>query len=249
VNHTHIELTYNNQYVFRLHYAAAYGTDERKVLQTFLSTAPQDGHMDTYLAEARWQGDPWGQVGLTGGLYDFVHAAAVGNGVWWAVDWTQGSREMINKYLGPHSNGNGKVAVVGAEWDFSVSRILWFPRSFTGQAPDLRVSLAAMLVRTVATDDSTFKNTDGYFLAAETEYRMTRYFSATFQAYGESRDSSLGRWAVYSANPGIAYHSNWLSTDRIQIIYSRRYYSAAADPNSAQPLDRDMISIGGYITF
>jgi hypothetical protein len=268
VHHAHLGLTYK-QYSFKLHYAADYGTDDRKVLTTFLGTAPHDGRMDTYLGEAHWQGNPWGQVGLTGGLYNFDHAASVGNGVWWAVDWTQGTREMINKYLGPRSNGNGKVAVVGAEYNFSVSSILWHPRSFTGRAPDIRVSVAAMLTRTMASDDGDYKNAMGYFFGLDTEYRMTSKLSVTFQAYGEDRCGNLRvpdgplatststanyvelkqRWSVYSVNPGIALHTDWTSLDRIQLIYSRRFYSAAADSNSAQPFDHHMIALGGYVTF
>ena len=249
VHHAHVGLTFKNQYVFKLHYASDHGTDERKTLKTFLGTAPADGRMDTYLAEARWQSDPWGQAAVTGGLYDFRHAASVGNGVWWAIDWTQGSREMIQKYLGGASDGNGKVAVVGAEYDFSLSRILWAPRSFTGQAPDLRVAIAAMLARTVASDDPSYQGANAYFVGVDTEYRMTSKLSLTFQAYGEDRATNFGRWSVYSANPGIAFHSDWLSLDRIQIIYSRRWYSHAADNNAAQPLDRDTIAFGGYVTF
>jgi hypothetical protein len=173
----------------------------------------------------------------------------VGDGVWWGVDYTQGAKDMINKFLGPQSGGNGTVAAIGGEWDFSVSSILWYPRSFTGQAPDLRVGIAAMLTRTVATDDPNYKNMTGYYTGVETEYRFSSLCSLTFQAYGESRGSYLGEWSVYSLNPGIAFHSDWLSTDRIQLIYGRRFYSHAADPNSAQPLDRNMLALGGYITF
>ena len=268
VHHAHLAVAYK-QYNFKLHYAADYGTDERKYLTTFLGTAPRDGRMDTYLAEAHWQGNVFGQFGVTGGLYNFDHAASVGNSVWWAVDWTQGSREMINKYLGSRSNGNGKVAVVGAEYNFSIAPILWYPRSFNSRAPDIRVSIAAMLTRTVATDDSDYKNQMGYFFGIETEYRMTSKFSVTFQSYGEDRCGNLRvpdgplltatsvpnyielkqRWSVYSLNPGIAYHTDWTSLDRIQLIYSRRFYSVAADPNSAQPLDHHMIALGGYVTF
>jgi hypothetical protein len=249
VNHAHVGVVVDNQWIFKLHYATDHGTDERKYLPTFLGTRPQDGRMDTYIGEARWQGVPWGQVGVSGGVYDFVHAASVSDGVWWGVDFTQGSRDMINKFLGPQSNGNGAVAVIGGEYDFSLSSILWYPRSFTGQAADLRVAIAGMLTRTVATDDPNYKNMTGYYGGVETEYRMTSLFSLTLQNYAESRGSSLGQWSVYSINPGIAFHSDWLSTDRIQLIYGRRFYSHAADPNSAQPLDRNMIALGGYITF
>ena len=153
VHHAHVGVTYKNQYVFKLHYAADYGTDDRTYLNTNLNQTPRDGRFDTYLLETRWQGDPWGQVGLSGGLYNFVHADAVGDGVWWGIDWTQGSREMISKFIGTGSHGSGKVAVVSAEYDFSLARILWAPRNFTGQAPDLRVAIAGLLHFTVETDD------------------------------------------------------------------------------------------------
>ncbi len=248
VHHAHLGLAHK-QYSFKLHYASDYGTDERQYLQTFLNDPPQDGRMDTYLAEAHWQDVPWGQVGVTGGLYDFKHAASVGNGVWWAVDWTQGTREMINKYLGPNSNGNGKVAVVSAEHNFSLASMLWHPKSFNGRAPDIRVAVAGMLTRTLASDDPRYDHAMGYFFGLDTEYRMTANFGATFQTYGERRDSYQGPWSVYSLNPGIAYRSDWTSLDRIQLIYSRRFYSAAADNNEAQPLDHHMIVLGGYVTF
>jgi hypothetical protein len=269
VHHAHVGLVVANQWNFNLHYASDHATDERPydptmpismfptgpnvANLTFLRDPPGDGRMDVYLGEARWQGVPWGQAAVSGGLYNFDYAASVGDGIWWAVDFTQGGREMINKFLGPLSHGNGKVAVLSAEYDFSLSSILWYPRTFTSQAPDLRVGIAAMLTRTLETSDPNYKNASGYYVGFETEYRMTSLFSLTFQTYGETRDSNLGAsaatWSVYSVNPGIAFHTDWLSTDRIQLIYGRRWYSSAADPNSAQPLDRNMIAIGGYITF
>jgi hypothetical protein len=274
VHHAHLGMSYT-QYVLKLHYSAVYGTDDRNYLKTFLTQPPKDGRMDTYLLEARWQKAPWGHVGATAGLYNFDSAASVGNGIWWAIDWTQGSREMINKYLGPNSNGNGKVAVLSFEYNFSVASILWHPRNFNGEAPDIRVSIAGMLTRTLASDDKLYKNATGYFFGLDTEYRMTSLFSLTLQAYGESRVANLyvpqpfdrstkldpntlplpdyttltQRWSVYSLNPGIAYHTKWNSMDRIQLIYSRRFYSAAADTNSAQPYDHHMFVFGGYVTF
>ncbi len=255
VHHAHLGVVLENQYTLKLHYASARGTDERTTPpMNYLGGPPRDGRFDAYLGEARWQANPWGQLGVTGGIYDFKNAASVGDGIWWAVDWTQGAREMINKYLGAQSNGNGRVAVAGAEYNFSVASILWAkarqpPRSFTGQAPDLRVAIAGMLTRTVATDDPSYRGAMGYFFGLDTEYRLTSMFSATFQAYGERRDSNLGPWAVYSVNPGISFRTDWISTDRIQLIYGRRFYSHAADPNSTQPFDRHMIALGGYITF
>jgi hypothetical protein len=250
VHHAHAGLTYKGQYSLKFHYASDYATDDRNHSKTFLNDLPKnDGRMDTYLAELRWVRWPYGQAGLSGGLYNFHNAASVGDGVWWAIDWTQGAREMINKFIGSGSHGNGKVAVLSAEYDFSVAPILWAPRSFSGQAPDLRVAIAGLLSYTIDTEDPFFKNSVGYYLGLETEYRMSKYFSLNFKSYGESRDSYYGRWSAYSINPGIAFHSDWYSMDRIEIYYSRRFYSSAADPNSAQPLDHHVIALGGYVTF
>lgn len=289
--HLHAGLSWKNQYHFKLHYASDHGVDERQYLKNSLNQngpndsvaatttvgssgpvlfapyAHADGRFDTYLAEVSLDGDPWGHVGVTGGLYDFHHAASVGDGVWWAVDWTQGAQDMMKKYLGMGSNGNGKVAMVGAEWDFSVSRMLWYPRSFTGTSPDIGVRVAAMITRTMATDDPLFKDATGYFFGVEAEYKATEHFSALFKTYGESRNANMispaiapgaslpstievdQRWSALNINPGIAYRTNWSSADRIELYYGRRFYSAAVDNNPAKPLDHHMIALGGYVTF
>jgi hypothetical protein len=263
--HAHLELSLKNQYRFRLHYVSSHGTDERTHVKNALGqNGHADGRMDTYLAEFSWRADPWGHLGVTGGLYDFHHATAVGDGVWWAVDWTQGAKTMMSNYLGNGSNGNGKVAVIGAEYDFSVSKILWSPRSFTGNAPDICMKIAGMITRTLATEDPFFKDATGYFFGIEAEYKMTPQLSLLFKTYGESRNANMlvptadadnpvvaryQRWNIFSLNPGIAYHTTWLGVDRIELYYSRRFYSDAVDSNSAKPLDHHMIALGGYVTF
>jgi hypothetical protein len=265
VYHAHVGLDLKNQYHFKLHYVSDHGTDERTHLKNSLNkNAYPDGRMDTYLAEFGWDADPWGHLGVTGGLYDFHQATAVGDGVWWAENWTPGSKEMMNKYLGNGSNGTGKVAVIGAEYDFSVSRILWAPRSFTGNAPDIGMKIAAMITRTLSTEDLYAKDTTGYFFGVEAEYKVTPQLILLFKTYGESRNANMlvptgdtnnpavplyQRWSVFSINPGIAYHATWLGVDRIELYYGRRFYSHAADNNSAKPLDHHMIALGGYVTF
>ena len=230
--------------------------------------AHADGRFDSYLAEVSADDDPWGHIGVTGGLYDFRRATTVGDAVWWAVDWTQGAQDMMKKYLGMGSNGNGKVAVIGAEWDFNIARLLWFPRSFTGNAPGIDVRVAAMITRTLATDDPLFKDATGYFFGLEAEYKLTAQLSALFKTYGESRDANMlspvmvpgqphtpyatvvdQRWNIFSLNPGLAYRAGWSSADRIELYYGRRFYSAAVDNNSSKPLDHHMIALGGYVTF
>jgi hypothetical protein len=289
LQHAHAGLTYKNQTSLTLHYASVHSTDERKYLLTFLNTPPHDGRWDAYLAEGRWIADPWGQIGVTAAFWNFVNAASVGDGIWWGLDWTQGAREMINKYLGGNSGGSGQLSAVGAEYDVSLARVLWSPQNFDGRSPDVRIAVAGIIDHTLSTADPVFKDATGFLVGTEIEYRFSKFFSFTLQAYGENRkglacgspvafilpggpatsegsspcyevlapsgqmgtefNEVAGRWAVYSVNPGISFHSDWLSTDRIQLLYGRRFYSSVVDNNIAQPLDRNMFTLGGYVTF
>lgn len=264
VHHAHVGFTYKNLYSLKLHYASVYATDERNCpvytgatqancpLLTSVDTRPGDGRFDAFLVETRLIEDPWGhgQFGVTGGLYNFDHAVSVSDGIWWGIDYTQGGQDMIRKFIGgTAANGTGKVVFVSWEYDTSIARILWYPRGFDGRAPDLSVRVAATNTWTVASADPFYSHATGYYLGAEFEYRMLPFFSATFQAYGESRDSNLGRWEVFSLNPGIRFHSDWLSTDSLQLIFGRRFYSQAVDNNPEIPLDHYYLVLGGYFTF
>jgi hypothetical protein len=255
VYHAHAGFTYKNQYIVKLHYAADRGTDERK----YLVAEPHDGRIDTYIAEAHWQADPYGQLGLSFGLWNFTHAysmppsgsgvSSVTDAIWWGIDWTQGSRDFIYKYLGPSGRGHGNIAVISGEYDMSLARILWYPRGFDGRGPDVRLAIAGLGHWVLDTDDPSFRHASGYMLGTELQYIMTSWLNLTFQVYGQSRDGVGGRWETLSVSPGLAFHSDWQSTDRIQLAYSRLAYSSIVDINPSQPLDRDVITCGAYITF
>jgi hypothetical protein len=244
--------------------------------------------MDVYLLEGHWMGDPWGQVGLSGGLWRFNHAFQVSDGIWWGLDWTAGGREMSNKFLGENSRGTGAISAVSAEWDFSVGRILAYPGPFSGNAPDLRVAVAGIYERTLSTEDAALKNATAYFVAGDVEYVVTKWLSTTFRLYGSSRDTAVikfsgsyahpdgsvttsgtytaadgttsaggnpvyettqGRWVAYNVTPGLAFHTDWQSQDRIELGYSRYFYSKVADNNAARPLDRNVVTLGARLTF
>jgi hypothetical protein len=146
-------------------------------------------------------------------------------------------------------NGNGRLFAISAEYDTSIAQLLWHPRPFTGQAPDLRVALAGAAHWTLQTDDENFDGASGFLLALQLDYQMLSWLSAPLRLFGEDRDSQLGRYRVYSISPGLAFRTNWQSTDRIELIYTRRFYSSAVDDNPARPLDRDVLALGAYINF
>ena len=85
--------------------------------------------------------------------------------------------------------------------------------------------------------------------ALQLEYQMLSWFSTPLRMFGEDRDSQFGRYRVYSISPGLAFRTNWQSTDRIELVYTRRFYSQVVDDNPARPLDRNVLALGAYINF
>jgi hypothetical protein len=287
VAHAHWGVVYKNQYTVRLHYAHAWGFDERQ----YLVNEPRDGSMDVALLETRYVASPFGQLGVSAGFWNFENANHVHDGIWWGLDWTKGGADMLRDYIGlaglPNgqcnppadpmgvvmgepvpctgdvdaqgnpvdgapvlvANGNGKLFAISAEYDTSIAQLLWHPRPFTGQAPDLRVAVAATAHWTLATDDPAFKGASGFLTALQLDYQMLSWLSLPVRFFGEDRDSQYGRYQVYSISPGLAFRSSWQSTDRIELIYTRRFYSQAVDDNPARPLDHHVLALGAYINF
>jgi hypothetical protein len=269
VHHAHAGITYKNEYLFKLHYARVNGTDERRYLLPQPANEARDGHMDVVLAEARWTPMPFGQLGVSGAYWNLKNATAIHDSIWWAIDWTKGGQDLTNKYLGPSSGGTGQLAVVSAQYTMSLATLLYHyaGRSFDGNAPDVRVALAGVGHFTLKSEEDVFDGANGYLLGADINYQMLRWFGLSLRAYGESRDTaltnafldadtgtfrsttSLGRWSVYSISPGLAFRTDWQSTDRIELIYSRRFYGDTVDNNPAEPLDRHVVALGAYIDF
>ena len=97
--------------------------------------------------------------------------------------------------------------------------------------------------------DPLFEGASGFLLGAQIEYQMLSWFSAPLRFFGEDRDFQFGRYRVYSISPGIAFRTDWQSTDRIELIYTRRFYNSAVDDNPARPLDPSVLALGAYINF
>jgi hypothetical protein len=262
VNHAHAGISLENKYFAKLHFAHADGRNMRTYLDDNAAT-PQiergsDGRIVVAALELRWVEDPYGQLGVTPVYWNFDRALSVHNGLWWGLDWTAGGREMSRKFLGAQSNGTGEIVAVSAEYDFSLSRILLYPRPFDGNGPDLRVGLAFLPFWTVASEDPSYDGTDGYFVGATFEHVLLSWLSTAFYLFGESRDGAMvdvsarpqrGRWVTYNATVGLVLHSDWQSQDRIALTYGRYFYSHFTDSNPARPLDREVFTLGASVAF
>jgi hypothetical protein len=78
---------------------------------------------------------------------------------------------------------------------------------------------------------------------------MLSWFSTTLRFYGQSRYTSDGPWESFSLSPGLAFRPDWQSSFKFELVYTRHFFSDRADANSADPLDRNVISLGGQAEF
>lgn len=302
MQHAHLGLSYKGKYTFKLHMANAAGTDEREYLapgdfsrpiqadprcsdvMTGLKLTPQpsncyseprDGRIDAYAAEAHVFLDQWGHLGLAGAYYNLVTANAVHDGIWWTVDWTQGGRETVDKYIGlygstTHKGGTGEFFALSAQYDFSLANLLWHPKPFDGRGPDVRAAIAGIYHYTVDSDNPFFGHIKGYQLGIDIEYRMLPWLSATLRGYGTSRNPSgrtvsnttaagstgsvnsvggRGHYSTHTITPGLVFRSDWQASERIEIAYSRLFYSDFTDSNPVIPFDRNVLTVGATMNF
>jgi hypothetical protein len=267
VNHAHAGISFKNKYFAKLHYAYADGRNFRRYLDDDEDTAVvehnPDGRMHVAALELRAIQDPFGELGITPVFWDFKNARSVHDGIWWGLDWTAGGREMSNKFLGPDRNdgtgyGTGRIFAVSSEYDFSVSRMLSHPEPFDGNGQDLRVVLAFIPHWTLSTDRPEYAGASGYFFGATFEHVLLSWLSTTYRVFGESRDSLVtdieanpvrGRFSSYSASLGFALHTDWQSRDRVELFYSRYFYSDFTDNNPQLPLDKEAFTLGASLAF
>jgi hypothetical protein len=262
-NHAHAGISFSNKYFVKLHAALDQGRNFRRYIDDDQNTPnvvekKPDGRMIATALELRWVEDPFGQFGITPAYWNFRDAMQVHDGIWWGTYWTAGGRDLTRRHLGPVSNGTGQFMAVSAEYDFSLSRILKSPEPFDGNGPDLRVALGFLPYWTLKTDDPNLKGADGYSVGASFEHVLLSWLSTTYRFFGESRDTAIGsiddtfqrgRWSSYNLSLGLALHSDWQSRDRFELAYSRYFYSALADNNPEQPLDKEVFTLGASLAF
>ena len=87
---------------------------------------------------------------------------------------------------------------------------------------------------------------------------LTSWLSTTYRVFGESRHSTVsdirgdpvpGQYTAYSGSLGFAMHTDWQSRDRVELFYTRYFYSDFTDNNPQQPLDKEAFTLGASLAF
>ena len=249
-----------------LHYLHAWSQDDRannvvNGIQMIDASQP-DAKLDVVAGDLRVTA---GRFGHFYGALSYVNAKHVGTlSRIISILNTRGGPGLIANYLGPNSNGNGNLTVIGGQYDLSIGKLVSYPVPFSGDGPDLFLSLFGMIAH-VNSDDKTYDVNGRYYdgttkwkAGSELTYSFLpwlavsgRYDKVVLDTHDDCAGVSCSSYNFAVVSPRIILRSDWQSTDQIVIQYSHWFNGAntlirVGDPpieNINFIPDKDMISL------
>jgi hypothetical protein len=218
VNHAHLGLAYGGLGRLGFHYLSAFTKDDQvnggqvpngsiTVLGTDLNlTAGRAGHLYLGLAHAK-----------------ATNAAVVSSAI--EILNARGGPELMAQYLGPNSNGNGSLTTYGAQYDLSVSKLVFGPL-YTGVSSDILISLFSVGT-SVTSDDPAYNGVFKVKAGGEVTYLMMSWLgvSERFDHVRLHGGDSKKAFSIYSSR--VLFHTGWKSRDEFALQYS--YFQSGSD--------------------
>jgi hypothetical protein len=215
VNHVHAGLGLFQRVQLGAHYITAFTQDDQ-----YLDQATADGRITVLGADARLTAGPYGHLYLGAARTEAVNANSV-SGIIEVLN-ARGGRGLTNEYFGEASNGDGALTTFGAQYDLSLSNLL-FPEDYIGKNSDVLVSLFG-IGTSVESDDP---ERDGVLkLKAGTEltYNITSWFGTSGRVDHVRLDNEFNRRSFNTYTARLLFHSDWQSRDEFALSYSHFVY-------------------------
>lgn len=215
VNQIHAGLDVKKLVQVGAHYVTAWSQDE----QAARGNIP-DGRITVLGADARLTAGRFGHLYAGLARAEATNAGTV-SGVIEILN-ARGGPELIGEYLGPESGGDGAVTIFGAQYDLSVSRLIFADR-YKGQSPDVLVSAFGILAG-VDSDDPNYDGVTKVKWGGEVTYNMLSWFgvSGRFDKISQNLDDS--DYDITIVSPRLLFHTGWQSRDQFVLQYSNFSY-------------------------
>jgi len=243
-----------------LHYLHAWSQDDRGnnvvagAPMTPDSSAP-DAKLDVLAGDLRLT---MGRFGHLYGAASYVDAKFVGtlSRIIQILN-TRGGPGLIANYLGPNSMGNGNLTIIGGQYDLSIGKLVSYPVPFSGDGPDLFLSLFGVITH-VNSDDKFFDPNVRFYngvtkwkLGGEMTYSVLPWLALSGRYDRVTPDTQDPTFTFAVVSPRVILRTDWQATDQIVIQYSHWFTGAntlirVGDPpmeNANFVADKDMISL------
>jgi hypothetical protein len=260
VHHEHLGLGYDGIWTIGLHYVSAWSQDDRAAAGGINGAsglvANADGSIDVVGADFRLSSGRFGY--FYGGISDTIakNSRSVGNSI--EINNAEGGSGLMLNYLGPNSNGTGKLLTMAAQYDLSLARLIAYPRQFKGDYADIVLSVFGM--QTSVTSDEkqynivTQRQYDGTTMrkfGGEAAYSLLSWLAVSARADHVINDNHDSKQTFTVVSPRVIFRSKWQAHDQVVLQYSHWFdgdhvqvrdgYPALPDL-SLKP-DKDMLSL------
>jgi hypothetical protein len=253
VNHAHLGIGYKKFVTLGGHYMTAWSQDDR----ASVSSVNPDGRINLFGGELRFTMGRFGHLFLGGTEVKADKAASVGRTV--EILNTLGGPGLMQQYFGEASGGTGKLTIFAGQYDLSLARLLRYPEQFSGDGPDIFISLFGIQTKVRSNDptiDSVtnrpqFDNVTKRKVGAMGSYSLLPWLAATirYDRVQPNVDDSSATFSVIS--PALIFRTGWQAHDQVALQYSHWFDGANTNVQAGYPPvedhsirpDKDMVSL------
>lgn len=241
--HAHLGLSLYDFAHVTGHYFHTFAKDDQANVQQ-----QPDAKMDVYGGDLRLTMGAFGHLYAGASVADAENVGSLGGVVRYLN--TKNGPDLVRNYLGTQSGGTGKLTTFGAQYDFSLAALLLHPQKFSGNAPDLRLSLFAMQTQAtgVGSTESAMRRPPVNRLAVcnktcnkyggELAYKPLSFLAVALRGDQVNLDAGDNKESFTIVSPRLIFSSDWNSQDQITLQYSRYFYGSGVlarnpgyDPN------------------
>ena len=258
VAHGHVGVGWRRHLTLGAHFLRAFSMDDRA------GTSAPDGRINILAADARVNAGRFGHLYLAYSYTDALQARAVSRII--SVLNAPGGLGLMQNYLGLNSGGTGTLGTLGFQYDLSIGKLVSYPVPFSGDGPDLFVSVFGMFTHVTSADPGVdpatanvmagvtghpWSGTDKRKVGLEATYSLLPWLATSlrYDRVDPLTDDAHYSFAVVS--PRVILRTDWQATDQIVIQYSHWFNGSntlvrTGDPPMVDPAqipDGDMLSI------
>jgi hypothetical protein len=225
-SHLHLGLGYRSWGAIGAHYIRAWSQDDRA------GSLALDGGIDVVASDVRLTMGRFGHLYLAFAYTKAENARTVSRLV--SILNTKGGLGLMDNYLGALSNGTGTLTTVGGQYDLSIGRLVSYPAPFTGDGPDLFVSLFGMQTHVTSNDAGRDGVTMRKF-GVEGTYSLLSWLAVSTRYDQVAPDVDVSDFSFGVLSPRIILHSDWESTDQIVLQYSHWFNGSRTTVRAGDP--------------
>jgi hypothetical protein len=240
VAHGHFGAAFGRRALLSFHYIHGWSQDDRGNPSPTVGAAP-DGKMDITATDLRLELGRFGHAYVASSYTNAQNVGTMSRVL--SVLNTNGGPGLIANYFGPGSvrlqydaagnvvgvvNGSGNLTTVGFQYDLSIGKLVSYPVPFSGDGPDLFVSLFGTAVHVNSDDSFYFYDGNGRYYHNVTKlkygalatYSFLPWLAATVRYDQVNPDVQDMSYSFSVLSPAIIFRTDWQATNQVVLQYS-----------------------------